>query len=300
MQIGLIGLGKMGWNLALNCAGKGHEVVTYDIDEVMRTQAKAEGFNVAGSLPELASMLRPPRVVWLMVPSGSPVDSVVAQLKPVLQAGDIIIEGGNSHYKDSVLRATALAETGVHLLDCGTSGGTNGALHGICAMVGGNKTAFEHCEPLFKSISVPNGYLYCGESGSGHFAKMVHNGIEYGMMQSIAEGFEVLQNSGYSFSYADIASLWSHGSVIRGWLMELVQQVFSRDPALDSIKGIMRSSGEGKWMVETALEKNISTPVIALSLLMRYRSLQEDTFSGKLVAALRNEFGGHEVTKAEG
>ena len=161
------------------------------------------------------------------------------------------------------------------------------------------KEVFEHCEPLFKSISVPNGYLYCGESGSGHFAKMVHNGIEYGMMQSIAEGFEVLQNSGYSYSYEAIASVWNNGSVIRGWLMELVQQVFTKDPELNSIRGIMRSSGEGKWMVETALEKNISTPVIALSLLMCYRSLQEDAFSGKLVAALRNEFGGHAVSKVE-
>lgn len=298
MQIGLIGLGKMGWNLAMNCKGKGHDVVVYDISDVMRSDAAAAGFTVAGSLQELAGRLQPRRVVWIMVPAGSPVDSVIAQLKPLLQAGDIIIEGGNSHYKDSVLRATALAEAGIHLLDCGTSGGTSGALHGICAMIGGHRDAFVHCDPLFKSISVPGGYLYCGESGSGHFAKMVHNGIEYGMMQSIAEGFEVLQNSGYAFSYGELAAVWSNGSVIRGWLMELVQQVFAKDPALESIKGIMRSSGEGKWMVETALEKNIATPVIALSLLMRYRSLQEDTFSGKLVAALRNEFGGHEVVKA--
>lgn len=287
----------MGWNLALNCGAKGHEVLTYDIDEVVRKQAADGGMPVAASLPDLVNRLQQKRVIWLMIPQGSPVDSVIAQLKPLLQAGDIIIEGGNSHYKDSVLRATKLAEDGIVLLDCGTSGGINGALNGICAMVGGQKQAFEYCEPLFKSISVPNGYLYCGESGSGHFAKMVHNGIEYGMMQSIAEGFEVLQNSGYSFSYEALARVWNNGSVIRGWLMELVENVFAKDPGLESIRGIMRSSGEGKWMVETALEKNISTPVIALSLLMRYRSLQEDTFSGKLVAALRNEFGGHEVTR---
>jgi 6-phosphogluconate dehydrogenase len=297
MQLGLIGLGKMGWNLALNCINKGHDVLAYDIDEVVRKQAQESGIVVPSSLTELAGRLLQKRVVWLMIPAGSAVDSVISQLKPLLQPGDIVIEGGNSHYKDSVLRATKLAEEGILLLDCGTSGGINGALNGICAMVGGQQQAFAHCEELFRSISVPNGYLYCGESGSGHFAKMVHNGIEYGMMQSIAEGFEVLQNSGYSFSYEALAQVWNNGSVIRGWLMELVQNVFSKDPSLESIRGIMRSSGEGKWMVETALEKNISTPVIALSLLMRYRSLQEDTFSGKLVAALRNEFGGHEVMK---
>lgn len=298
MQLGLIGLGKMGWNLALNCISKGHEVVVYDIDEVVRTQATENNFTVAASLPDLAARLKGRRVIWLMIPAGSPVDSVLAQLKPLLQNDDIIIEGGNSHYKDSVRRATELAQAGIHLLDCGTSGGISGALNGICAMIGGNRQVFGYCEPLFQDISVPNGYLYCGESGSGHFVKMVHNGIEYGMMQSIAEGFEVLQQSGYEFSYESIAKLWNNGSVIRGWLMELVQQVFTKDPDLESIKGIMRSSGEGKWMVETALEKNISTPVIALSLLMRYRSLQEDTFSGKLVASLRNEFGGHSVTKS--
>ncbi|HYF31858.1 MAG TPA: decarboxylating 6-phosphogluconate dehydrogenase [Chitinophagaceae bacterium] len=297
MQIGLVGLGKMGWNLALNCIGRGHDPIVYDIDEVVRTQARDEGFTVANSLQDLANKLQQRRVIWLMIPAGSPVDSVLAQLKPFLSATDIIIEGGNSHYKDSVLRATELSRSGIYLLDCGTSGGINGALNGICAMIGGDKDAFAYCEPLFSSISVQDGYLYCGESGSGHFAKMVHNGIEYGMMQSIAEGFEVLQQSGYTFSYENIAKLWNNGSVIRGWLMELVQQVFAKDPRLESIKGIVRSSGEGKWMVETALEKNISTPVIALSLLMRYRSLQEDTFSGKLVASLRNEFGGHAVTK---
>ena len=259
MQIGLVGLGKMGWNLALNCISKGHDVITYDIDEIVRKQAAAEGLSVAASLVDLANQLQQKRVIWLMIPAGSPVDSVITQLKPMMQPGDIIIEGGNSHYKDSVLRATHLVQDGIDLLDCGTSGGLNGALNGICAMVGGSKDAFQYCEPLFSSISLQDGYLYCGESGSGHFAKMVHNGIEYGMMQSIAEGFEVLQNSGYSFSYEGLAKVWNHGSVIRGWLMELVQNVFSKDPDLESIKGIMRSSGEGKWMVETALEKNIST-----------------------------------------
>ncbi|HEY0676989.1 MAG TPA: decarboxylating 6-phosphogluconate dehydrogenase, partial [Chitinophagaceae bacterium] len=239
MQIGLVGLGKMGWNLAHNCIGKGHDVVAFDIDEVVRTEAMKEGIPVADSVERLAEMLNRKRVIWVMIPAGSPVDSVLAHLKRVLQEGDIVIEGGNSHYKDSVLRATALSEAGIEMLDCGTSGGLNGALNGICAMVGGKREVFDHCEPLFRSISVPDGYAYCGESGSGHFAKMVHNGIEYGMMQSIAEGFEVLKGSGYPYSYEAIAKVWNHGSVIRGWLMELVQQAFSKDPQLDGIRGIV-------------------------------------------------------------
>ncbi len=191
-----------------------------------------------------------------------------------------------------------LNKKGIEFLDCGTSGGVSGALQGVCAMIGGKKEVFEYCEPVFKSISVTDGYLYCGASGSGHFVKMVHNGIEYGMMQSIAEGFELMHLSEYKFDNEAVAKLWNHGSVIRSWLMELTQNAFSKDAQLDAIKGIMHSSGEGKWMLETALEKSVATPVIALSLLMRYRSQQQDTFSGKVVAALRNEFGGHAVEKA--
>ena len=235
------------------------------------------------------------KIVWLMVPSGKIVDDTIGSLAQLLNKGDIIIDGGNSNYKDSVTRFKALEEKGIDFLDCGTSGGVSGALNGVCAMIGGKKQVFDYCEPVFKAISVSDGYLYCGEPGSGHFVKMIHNGIEYGMMQAIAEGFELMHQSEYEFDNAAVAKLWNNGSVIRGWLMELMQNAFSKDDTLSKIKGIMHSSGEGRWMLETALEKSVATPVIALSLLMRYRSQQNDTFSGKVVAALRNEFGGHAV-----
>ncbi len=299
MQLALIGLGKMGWNLAMNCVRNGHEVVAYDISEYVREEARTTGLKVADSLDELVKKLTDRKIIWMMVPAGSAVDSLIAQLSPLVQKGDILIDGGNSNYKDTVLRCSKLKEDGIEYLDCGTSGGTDGALNGICAMIGGKKETFQFCEPLFQSISLANGYLYCGESGSGHFVKMVHNGIEYGMMQSIGEGFELLAHSGYDFDFSKIARVWNHGSVIRSWLMELTENAFSKDGNLEKIKGVVHSSGEGKWMVETALDMNVSTPVIALSLLMRYRSQKEDTFSAKLVAALRNEFGGHDVVGAE-
>jgi 6-phosphogluconate dehydrogenase len=216
---------------------------------------------------------------------------------PLLNKGDIIIDGGNSHYKDSVRHYNELADKGIEFLDCGTSGGVSGALEGVCVMIGGKKEIYDYCEPIFRSIAVPDGFLYCGERGSGHFVKMVHNGVEYGMMQSIAEGFDVLNASEFNLDFAAVAKLWNNGSVIRGWLMELTHDAFRRDAHLDAIKGIMHSSGEGKWTLEAALDQGIATPVIALSLLMRYRSMQADTFSGKVVAALRNEFGGHAVDK---
>jgi 6-phosphogluconate dehydrogenase len=297
MQIGIVGLGKMGFNLALNLHGKLFHVLAYDISEETRKKMAEEKVETAASLKELVKASQGRRVLWLMVPSGKIVDNTIDELAPLLSRGDIIIDGGNSNYKDSVRRYQALQQKGIEFLDCGTSGGVSGALNGVCAMVGGKKEVFDFCEPILKAISVEGGYLYCGEAGSGHFAKMIHNGIEYGMMQSIAEGFDLMHQSEYRFDYAAIAGLWNNGSVIRSWLMELTQAAFLKDSELDKIKGIMHSSGEGRWMLETALEKSVATPVIALSLLMRYRSLQEDTFSGKVVAALRNEFGGHAVVK---
>lgn len=297
MQIGLIGLGKMGYNLALNMKNKGHDVIAYDINEETLTKIQAEGIKTVRSLQDLTENLSDKKVVWLMIPAGDLVDKTLASLKPLLNSGDIVIDGGNSNYKDSVRRAGELESLQISFLDCGTSGGTEGALHGVCAMIGGNQNAFNHCESLFKDIAVDNGYVYCGPSGSGHFVKMVHNGIEYGMMQSIAEGFEVMQKSEFNLNLEHVAKVWNHGSVVRSWLMELTENALRKDPGLNSIKGIMHSSGEGKWTLETALEKQIATPVIALSLMMRYRSQETDTFSGKIVAALRNEFGGHAVEK---
>jgi 6-phosphogluconate dehydrogenase len=295
MQIGVVGLGKMGYNLALNLHRNFFQVVAYDINEEILGKLSLEGVSTYPSLKELTEAQSDRRVIWLMIPSGRIVDETIATLTTLLQKGDIIIDGGNSNYNDSVRRFKMLAEKGIDFLDCGTSGGMSGALNGVCAMVGGKKEVFDYCESIFKAIAVPDGYLYCGEPGSGHFAKMVHNGIEYGMMQAIAEGFELMHGSEYKYDNEAVAKLWNHGSVIRSWLMELSQKAFSKDANLDKIRGVMHSSGEGKWMLETALQKEIATPVIALSLLMRYRSQQQDTFSGKVVAALRNEFGGHAV-----
>lgn len=297
MQIGLIGLGKMGFNLALNFKGKGHEVLAFDVSKPAMERIGAEGIKTAHSVAELADSLTGRKIIWIMVPAGHAVDIILTNLKNHLHTDDIVIDGGNSNYKETVARAKDLEKCGIHLLDCGTSGGVAGALHGVCTMIGGRKEVFDFCEPLFKSISVKDGCLYCGKSGSGHFVKMVHNGIEYGMMQSIAEGLEVLQRYDNNLNLGDITKVWNHGGVIRSWLMELTQRALEKDKNLDSIKGVIHSSGEGKWTVETALELGVPAPVITMSLLTRYRSHQGDTFSGKVVAALRNEFGGHAVEK---
>ncbi len=297
MKIGLIGLGKMGYNLALNLHRNGHEVIGYDVDKDTMRLINNEGIQTSSSLEGLIEKLGDNRVIWLMIPSGGPVDSVLLKLKHFLVKGDVIIEGGNSNYKDSIRRSEVWAAQEVEYLDCGTSGGTEGALNGICAMLGGSQTAFNKIEPVLKDICLPGAYLYCGGPGSGHYVKMIHNGIEYGMMQALAEGFEMLQKSQMDLDLPAIASLWNQGSVIRGWLMELTERALSKEPDLASIKGIMHSSGEGKWALEDALDKQIATPVIALSLLMRYRSLEDDSFAGKIVAALRSEFGGHALIK---
>ena len=297
MQIGLVGLGKMGYNLALNLTRNKHHVVAYDVSTTLIEQIGKEGVTPAFSLSELCEKLQGRKAIWLMIPAGKIVDEVIEQLIPFLNGDDILIDGGNSNYKDSVRRYNYLKNFKINFLDCGTSGGLSGALNGACTMVGGDKEVFDYCQQIFKDVSVENGSLYTGEAGSGHFVKMVHNGIEYGMMQAIAEGFEVLNKSDYNFDYHAIAHLWNHGSVVRSWLMELAANAFRKDGNLDEIKGIMHSSGEGKWTLETALDLGVPTPVIALSLLMRYRSQEEDTFAGKVVAALRNEFGGHKVEK---
>jgi 6-phosphogluconate dehydrogenase len=300
MHIGVIGLGKMGINLVQNMKRQEFDVSAFDISEERLAEAKGYGVPVYEDVTTMVRELPAPRAFWLMIPAGPTVDEVLASMKPFLQQGDIVIDGGNSHYKDSIRRGQELAKLGVDFLDVGTSGGTSGALNGLCLMIGGPIEAYRKLEELFANLSVPDGYLYAGESGSGHFLKMVHNGIEYGMMQAIAEGFEVLEKGPFTYDYEAVAKVWNNGSVIRSWLMELTENAFRKDERLEGIRGIMHSSGEGKWTVETALDYQVATPVIALSLLMRYRSLQEDTFAGKVVAALRNEFGGHAVVSAEG
>lgn len=297
MKLAILGLGKMGYNLTLNLLSHQHEVVAYDVDSTRAEELSHEGAIPAFSVEDAVTKLPTPRVIWLMVPAGEIVDQLVEQLSSLLDTGDIVIDGGNSHYKQSVARYARLKEKGIHFMDAGTSGGMEGARHGACMMIGGDREAFTHIEPMIRDINVANGYLYAGEAGSGHFLKMIHNGIEYGMMQAIGEGFEVLAKSQYNYDFAEVARVWANGSVIRGWLMDLTERAFRKDAKLDEIRGVMHSSGEGKWTLETALDLQAATPVIAMSLLMRYRSLDEDTFHGKVVAALRNEFGGHAVEK---
>lgn len=296
MQVGLIGLGKMGLNLGKNLMDHKHEVAAFDLNASAVEEMKEYGATGASSLSELVQSLQSPRILWVMVPHAV-VDSVIDEITPLLSKGDILIEAGNSHYKESIRRYEQLKKDGIHFMDAGTSGGMEGARNGACYMIGGDQEAWDIVEPIFRDTAVENGFLYAGKAGSGHFLKMVHNGIEYGMMAAIGEGFEILEKSEFDYDYEKVSRVWNNGSVIRSWLMELTENAFSKDAKLDEIKGVMHSSGEGKWTVETALDLQTATPVIAMSLLMRYRSLDNDTFTGKVVAALRNEFGGHAVEK---
>ncbi|WP_066320792.1 phosphogluconate dehydrogenase (NAD(+)-dependent, decarboxylating) [Bacillus sp. FJAT-29814] len=296
MKVGLIGLGKMGFNLGQNLMDQNHEVVAFDVNPNAVKEMKKYGAVGVSSYQELVESLEKPRIIWIMVPHAV-VDPVIGEIIPFLDKGDIVIEAGNSHYKESIRRYNELKKIGVRFMDAGTSGGMEGARNGACYMIGGDPEAWEIVQPIFKDTAVENGFLYAGKAGSGHFLKMVHNGIEYAMMAAIGEGFEVLEKSEFDYDYEKVARVWNNGSVIRSWLMELTENAFSKDAKLDEIKGIMHSSGEGKWTVETALDLQTATPVIAMSLLMRYRSLENDTFTGKVVAALRNEFGGHAVVK---
>ena len=275
MKIGLIGLGKMGLNLGKNLIDHKHEVVAFDLNTSAVEEMKKYGANGVSNLQDLVQGLDKPRVIWLMVPH-SVVDSVMDKLTPLLSEGDILIEAGNSHYKESIRRYNQLKEMGISFIkDAGTSGGMEGARNGACYMIGGDPETWSIVEPIFRDTAVENGYLYAGQAGSGHFLKMVHNGIEYGMMAAIGEGFEVLEKSPFVFDYEKVARVWNHGSVIRSWLMELTENAFAKDSKLDGIKGVMHSSGEGKWTVETALDLQAATPVIAMSLLMRYRFLRQ-------------------------
>lgn len=296
MQVGLIGLGKMGLNLGKNLMDHKHEVAAFDLNASAVEEMKEYGATGTSSLSELVQSLQSPRILWVMVPHAV-VDSVIDEITPLLSRGDILIEAGNSHYKESIRRYEQLKKDGIHFMDAGTSGGMEGARNGACYMIGGDQEAWDIVEPIFRDTAVENGFLYAGKAGSGHFLKMVHNGIEYGMMAAIGEGFEILEKSEFDYDYEKVSRVWNNGSVIRSWLMELTENAFSKDAKLDEIKGVMHSSGEGKWTVETALDLQTATPVIAMSLLMRYRSLDNDTFTGKVVAALRNEFGGHAVEK---
>ena len=299
MEIGFIGLGKMGFLLAKQLIVSGQKLIAWDLDTSQNNKIVEAGGRSASNLPEMIKALSGPRIIWLMVPAGAPVDNVIEEIIPLLDKGDTIIDGGNSFFKDSIRRHQELRNSGINFLDCGTTGGLEGAAGGACLMVGGEKKVVDKCEFIFKTLAMENGYLHCGKPGSGHFVKMVHNGIEYGMMQAIAEGFELLYKSDFNINMEHVAHLWSNGSVIRGWLMDLTGNALNKDPNLDRIKGIMHHSGEGKWTAQTAIEMEVAAPVIIQSLQMRFASKDKDSFSGKVVAALRNEFGGHATEKAE-
>ncbi|MCK1222760.1 phosphogluconate dehydrogenase (NAD(+)-dependent, decarboxylating) [Streptococcus uberis] len=299
MMFGIIGLGKMGLNLSFNGVDHGQEMVVYDINqEAVATAAQySEKITPATSVDELISKLPSPRIVWVMLPSGDITNTMIDYLINHLSHKDIIIDGGNSNYKDNLKQAEVAKAAGINYFDVGTSGGMSGARNGANFMIGGDEEAWPLVEPIIAALAQEDGYLFTGKVGSGHYLKMIHNGIEYGMMQAIAEGFEILDASPYDYDFEKVAKLWNHGSVIRSWLMELAEQEFAKDPHLDKIQGRVQASGEGKWTVEESLDLEVPAPVIALSLMMRSRSLQDDTVTGKVLAALRNGFGGHDVTR---
>ena len=297
MELGMIGLGRMGANMTERLMLGGHRVITYDRSPEAIQRVIDKGALGSHSLAEFVKQLSLPRAIWLMVPSGDPVDQTIDQLLPNLSQGDIIIDGGNSNYKDSIRRAERLKTQGMHFVDAGTSGGVWGLQLGYCMMVGGEKAIVDGLEPIFKTLAPKDGYLHAGPSGAGHFVKMIHNGIEYGMLQAYGEGFELLKASQFDLDLGKISHLWNQGSVVRSWLLELAEAAFQKDPQLSSIKGYVEDSGEGRWTVQEAIEKSVPAPVLMLSLFARFASRQEDSFSAKVIAALRNEFGGHAVKK---
>ena len=297
MELGMIGLGRMGANMTERLVRGGHKVITYDRSAEAIQRVVDKGAVGARSLADFVKQLSLPRAIWLMVPSGDAVDQTIEQLLPSLAEGDIIIDGGNSNYKDSIRRAEKLKPHKLHFVDAGTSGGIWGLQNGYCMMVGGDKEIVSRLEPIFLTLAPKDGYLHAGPNGAGHFVKMVHNGIEYGMMQAYGEGFELLKASQFDVDLAKVSRLWNQGSVVRSWLLELCQSAFEKDAKLDGIKGYVDDSGEGRWTVIEAIERGVAAPVLAHSLFARFSSRQQDAFSNKVIAALRNEFGGHAVKK---
>ena len=298
MQLGLIGLGRMGSGMTVRLLQGGHQVMVYDRIPEAGAALAGKGATVGGSLADFGQKLKAPRILWLMIPAGPPVDDTIQGLSGTLSPGDVVIDGGNSNYKDSIRRAEALRSQRIEFLDVGVSGGIWGLKVGFNLMIGGKQAVFQQAEPIFKTLAPPDGYAYVGASGAGHYSKMVHNGIEYSMLQSYAEGFEILKAAPFGFDLEQLAKLWNHGSVIRSWLLELAQAAFEQDPQLSRIRGYVDDSGEGRWTLQEAIDHAVPAPALAMSLFMRFRSRQDDSFSDKVIAALRNEFGGHPV-KAE-
>ncbi len=301
MQVLVIGLGRMGMNMARRLMQGGIEVLAHNrstgkIDIIVK-----EGATGIYDLNDIPDQLSTPRIVWLMLPAGKIVDDHIDKLRELLSPGDIVIEGGNSYYKDDIRRSELLQKDGIHYIDVGVSGGIWGLQEGYCLMYGGNKSICDQLTPIFEALAPQEGHLYCGPAGSGHFVKMVHNGIEYGMMQAYGEGFAILEASPYGkhLDYAKVSHLWNQGSVIRSWLLELAENAFSKDHRLEELSGYVSDSGEGRWTVQQAVESGVSAPVIALSLFNRFQSRKTDAFENRVLAALRREFGGHAVVSSK-
>ncbi|QEH62159.1 6-phosphogluconate dehydrogenase [Spiroplasma chinense] len=295
--IGVIGLGKMGQGLAKNLERNGYEVKGFDLNKEVYKEFEKLNFSGFEQIEDLVSSMQKPRKILMVVNAGEPTEIVFKKLVSILEQGDVIVDCGNAKYSDSIRRGSEAKEKNIHFIDAGISGGPKGALLGCCAMVGATKEAFALVEQMFDKITIENGYLHTGNIGSGHFAKMVHNGIEYGMMQAIAEGYQVMEKSGFDYNLEDISKIWNNGSVIRSWLIELMEEIYKQDPKLDSYTDVMQMNGEGLWTVEEAFKQGTPAPVIALSVMMRQNSMQDESYAGKVVAALRNKFGGHAVVK---
>lgn len=297
MEIGFVGLGKMGLNMVTRLRQGGHRVVAFDRNPDVVQQARQQGCIAATSLADVVAKLTPPRAVWIMVPSGNPTEETVWNLAEQLQSHDVMIDGGNTRFHDDVRRAAALREKGIEYIDAGTSGGVWGLKVGYCLMVGGNDVAVSRLTPIFDTLAPPSGWAHVGAPGAGHYVKMVHNGIEYSLMQSYAEGFELMAKSEYHLDLPKIAHLWMHGSVVRSWLLELAADALTEDPRLEKLKGFVQDSGEGRWMIADAIEKDVPVPALTTALFTRFRSRQPESFADKMLAALRHAFGGHAVKR---
>lgn len=297
MEIGFIGLGKMGLNMVTRLRQGGHQVVAYDRNIEAVTQAEKQGCIGASSLDDLIAKLRSPRAVWIMVPSGAPTEETVQAVAAKLTSDDVIIDGGNTRFHDDIRRAAALQAQSIHYVDVGTSGGIWGLSVGYCLMVGGDERAVKRLAPIFHTLAPESGWAHLGDHGAGHYVKMVHNGIEYSMMQGYAEGFELMSKSEYQLNLAEIARLWMQGSVVRSWLLELAAGALGQDPRLEKLQGYVQDSGEGRWMIADAIEKDVPVPTLTTALFTRFRSRQAESFAEKMLAALRNAFGGHTVRR---
>jgi 6-phosphogluconate dehydrogenase len=295
MRLGMIGLGRMGGNMTTRLVRNGHQVVGYARSEDSRRAAAAEGAETTESVTALVDALEPPRVAWSMVPAGAATEEVVGQLGGLLQEGDLVVDGGNSNFTDSIRRAAGLKERGIGFVDAGVSGGIWGLKEGYCMMLGGEADDVERLRPALDALAPEDGWAHVGAHGAGHFVKMVHNGVEYGLLQAYGEGFEILKASVFDLDLHQVAEVWRHGSVVRSWLLDLLTSALERDPGLETVAGYVEDSGEGRWAVLSAIDEDVPAPVTALSLFARFASRQEESFSAKVIAALRREFGGHAV-----